>query len=208
MAGHRLATHLGLPLSAGAAVVEASAENFADLVLGNSEKGLVLAYYWSPQAGPCMRLMPRLVDLARAYAGRFLLVLVNTDNQGTLARGQGVNSVPTVKFYLRGAVVHSIHGAESDAVFRAALARYISLEEDRARAGRPGARTPAATPRRPSPSWRAPPWSGPRTWMSAPTWPSCSCSPGRPSAPWRCWPACLARRAATRASPLCWRTCN
>jgi putative thioredoxin len=134
LAGYRLAAHLGLSLNGAPVVAEASAANFADLVLGNSHKGLVLVYYWSPQAGPCMRLMPRLLELARVYAGRFLLVLANTDELAALARGQGVNSVPTVKFYLRGAVTHTIHGAESDAVFRAALAGYVSLDEDTARA--------------------------------------------------------------------------
>lgn len=120
-------------MTQGAHVVEATSDNFDTLVLGNSEKGLVLVHYWTPKAGPCMLLMPRLAALAQAYGGRFLLVLANTDELTRIAHAQGVNSVPTVKFYLDGRVVHTIHGAEPDATFRSALARYISSEDDRAR---------------------------------------------------------------------------
>lgn len=111
-------------------VFEASADNFDALVLDNSRKGLVLVHYWSPKAGPCLLLNPRLAQLATDYGGRFLLVLVNTDVLGRLAREQGISSVPTVKFYLDGQVVHSIHGAESDAHFRAALGRFLAEEAD------------------------------------------------------------------------------
>ena len=115
-------------------VYDATAENFAQLVLGNSERGLVLVHFWSPKAAPCMVLMPRLVRLAGEYGGRFLLVMANTDELGRVAREWGVASVPTVKFFRRGAVVHTIHGAESDAAFRAAIAPHLARPSDRAHA--------------------------------------------------------------------------
>lgn len=114
-------------------VFDATRENFDQLVLGNSMRGLVLAHYWSPKAGPCMVLMPRLVRLAAEYGGRFLLVMANTDELGGLARRQGVTSVPTVKFHLRGEAVHTIHGAEPDSTFHAALSRFLASEQDRER---------------------------------------------------------------------------
>lgn len=117
-------------MNAETGALEASAENFDSLVLGNSRKGLVLVHYWTPKAGPCLILMPRLQQLAAEYGGRFLLVQVNTDDLGRIARGQGVTSVPTVKFYLQGEVVHTIHGAESDASFRAALGQFLAAEAD------------------------------------------------------------------------------
>lgn len=115
-------------------VLDASRDNFDTLVLGNSARGLVLVHYWTAKAGPCMILMPRLVKLAGEYGGRFLLVMANTDELGRVARDQGVTSVPTVKFYLGGEVVHTIHGAEPDATFRDALARFVARPEDRLRA--------------------------------------------------------------------------
>jgi len=114
-------------------VFDASRENFAQLVLGNSARGLVLVHFWSPKAGPCMVLMPRLVRLAAEYGGRFLLVMANTDELGQRPRDLGVTSVPTVKFFLRGEVVHTIHGAEPDSTFHEALGRYLAGEQDRLR---------------------------------------------------------------------------
>jgi putative thioredoxin len=114
-------------------VFDATRDNFDALILGNSQRGLVLAHFWSPKAGPCMLLMPRLVKLAAEYAGRFLLVMVNTEELGQRARGFGVTSVPTVKFFLRGEAVHTIHGAESDATFHAALGRFLASDQDRLR---------------------------------------------------------------------------
>jgi putative thioredoxin len=114
-------------------VFDATPENFDALILGNSMRGLVLAHFWSPKAGPCMVLMPRLVKLAAEYGGRFLLVMVNTEELGQRARSLGVTSVPTVKFFLRGEAVHTIHGAEGDASFHAALGQFLANDQDRLR---------------------------------------------------------------------------
>lgn len=106
-------------------VFDATAENFPRLVLENSRRGLVLVHFWTPKAGPCMILMPRLVKLATEYGGKFLLVMLNTDELGRIASKFGVNSVPTVKFFRHGQVVHTVHGAESEQSFRDHLTRFI-----------------------------------------------------------------------------------
>jgi putative thioredoxin len=77
--------------------------------------------------------MPRLVRLATELNGRFLLVMANTDTLSRQAHALGVTSVPTVKFFLKGQVVHTIHGAESDSTFHAALGRFLANEQDAAR---------------------------------------------------------------------------
>lgn len=114
-------------------VFDASRENFDQLVLGNSQRGLVLVHFWNPKAGPCLVLMPRLVRLATEYGGRFLMVMANTDELGRRARELGVTSVPTVKFFLRGAVVHTLHGAEPDRSFHEALGRFLAGEHESGR---------------------------------------------------------------------------
>lgn len=115
-------------------VFDASAENFNRLVLENSRKGPVLVHFWTPKAGPCFILMPRLVKLAAEYGGKFLLVMLNTDDLPELARRFGVNSVPTVKFFWRGEVAHTIHGADPDSSFREVLDRFIAGDANRAHA--------------------------------------------------------------------------
>lgn len=109
-------------------VFDATAENFRALVLENSGKGPVLVNYWSPRAGPCLMLMPRLVRLATEFGGRFLLVMLNTDELGQLAREQGVNSLPTVKLFRHGKVVDTLHGAESETVLREFISRHLARE--------------------------------------------------------------------------------
>lgn len=113
-------------------VFDASADNFPTLVVENSRRGLVLVYFWTPKAGPCMVLMPRLVKLATQYGGKFLLAMFNTDEMGALARRIGVTSVPTVKFFRDGEVVHTIHGAEPDSTFHQALKQFIADDAERA----------------------------------------------------------------------------
>lgn len=114
-------------------VFDATRENFDQMVLGNSNRGLVLVHFWSPKAGPCLVLMPRLVRLAAEYGGRFLLVMANTEEFGRRVRDLGVTSVPTVKFYLRGEVAHTIHGAEPDSAFHAALSRFLAGDHEQQR---------------------------------------------------------------------------
>lgn len=115
-------------------VFDASAENFNRLVLENSHKGPVLVHFWTPKAGPCFILMPRLVKLAAEYGGKFLLVMLNADELPELARRFSVNSVPTVKFFWRGEVSHTIHGADPDSSFREVLDRFIAGDAHRAHA--------------------------------------------------------------------------
>ncbi|MFO7541345.1 MAG: tetratricopeptide repeat protein [Thiobacillus sp.] len=115
-------------------VFDASAENFNRLVLENSHKGPVLVHFWTPKAGPCFILMPRLIKLAAEYGGKFLLVMLNTDDLPELARRFSVNSVPTVKFFWRGDVAHTIHGADPDSSFREVLDRFIAGDAHRAHA--------------------------------------------------------------------------
>lgn len=109
-------------------VFDATDENFRTLVLENSDKGPVLVNYWSPRAGPCLMLMPRLVRLATEFGGRFLLVMLNTDELGRLAREHGVNSLPTIKLFRHGNVVDTLHGAESEAVLRGFISKHIARE--------------------------------------------------------------------------------
>lgn len=111
-------------------VFDASADNFARLVLENSAKGPVLVNYWSPKAGPCLMLMPRLVRLAGEFGGRFLLVMLNTDELGQLARSHGVVSLPTIKVYRHGKVVDTLHGAEPEESVRQFIRKQLAGSTD------------------------------------------------------------------------------
>ncbi|UCE90475.1 MAG: tetratricopeptide repeat protein [Pseudomonadota bacterium] len=112
-------------------IFDAAATNFEQLVLENSRRGPVVVNFWARGAGPCLRLWPVLEKLVTEYAGRFLLVNVNTDNENRLSREQGVTSVPTLKVYRRGEVVETVHGAESENTLRQLIDRHVPRESDR-----------------------------------------------------------------------------
>jgi putative thioredoxin len=106
-------------------IFDGTAENFQQLVVENSLRGLVLVNFWTPKAGPCFRLWEVLQGLSQEYQGRFLLVNVNTDTQPGLVRETGITSVPTLKLFKKGAVVESIHGAQSERSLRDVIDKYL-----------------------------------------------------------------------------------
>lgn len=112
-------------------IEDATPENYADLVIGNSMRGPVLVNYWSAKAGPCLKLWPVLEKLAQDYGGKFLLVNFNTDKYHDFARQQlGVTSVPLVKIYRQQQVVDMIRGAESEHSIRKVIDKQLPRESD------------------------------------------------------------------------------
>lgn len=88
----------------------------------------------------------RLVCLCGEFAGRFLLVMLNTDELGQLARKHGVTSIPAIKVFRHGRVVDTLHGAESETSLRAFIGRHVQVTSDTLRDVRtdPAARRLAA----------------------------------------------------------------
>lgn len=118
-------------MSSNKFIEDATPENFAELVIGNSMRGPVLVNYWSARAGPCLKLWPVLEKLAHEFAGKFLLVNFNTDKYFDFARQHlGVTSVPVVKMYRQQQVVDVIHGAESEASFRKMIEKQLPRPSD------------------------------------------------------------------------------
>jgi len=90
----------------------------------------VLVNWWSPKAGPCLRLYPLLDKLCSAYEGRFLLVNINTDEEKRLAREQGVNSLPLLTLFKGGEPKESLHGYQPEMELRRFLDRYTPRASD------------------------------------------------------------------------------
>ncbi len=107
-------------------IYDITPEDFNTMVLENSFKGLVLVYFWSQNVGPCMKLLPDLIRLADEFSGRFLLNLLDTDQHKRAARDMGVVSIPTVRFYMRGKVVETIHGAFSAGYIRSIIEKLLA----------------------------------------------------------------------------------
>ncbi|UEO00244.1 tetratricopeptide repeat protein [Acidiferrobacter thiooxydans] len=110
-------------------VIDGTAENFARVVLENSRRGPVAVNFWSPRAGPCLVLMPRLVRIAQEFGGRILLVMLNTDDHGELIARLGVRALPLVQVFRAGEVKGSLQGVSSEADLRALFSRHAPVSD-------------------------------------------------------------------------------
>ena len=119
-------------MSAATAFV-ATTENFMQEVVETSRQVPVLVDFWAPWCGPCKQLMPILDRLATAYAGRFKLAKVNTDEEPTLAQQIGIRSLPTVALFKDGNVVGHFVGVQSEAQIRALLDQHVQAVTEEAK---------------------------------------------------------------------------
>jgi putative thioredoxin len=117
--------------------IVATIENFMPDVVEASAHKPVLVDFWAPWCGPCRSVMPMLEGLADEYAGRFILVKVNTDEQQQIAQHFGIRSIPTLMLVHNREVAEQLVGAQPEATVRALLDKYVAP---------PGPPEPEATP--------------------------------------------------------------
>jgi thioredoxin 2 len=93
----------------GAPVEVASAAAF-DAAASSSALPLVVDF-WAPWCAPCRMVAPELEMMARANAGRWLVVKVNTDEQADLSGRYRIQSIPTLAVVHRGRELARLTGA-------------------------------------------------------------------------------------------------
>lgn len=111
-------------------IVEGTTDNFKAIVIENSAQGPVLVNFWSKKAGPCLRQYPILDKLVHHYAGRVLLVNVDTENEFVFTKEYGITSVPTLKLFRDAQVVETLYGYQSEGDLQKLLDRYVAKDSD------------------------------------------------------------------------------
>lgn len=114
-------------------MIDITLQNFeADLIQASMQQPVLLDI-WAPWCGPCRTLGPMLEKLETAYAGRFVLAKLNSDDQpeiaGQLSQAFGVRSIPFCVMFHQGQPVDGFVGALPEAQIRQFLDKHVPSED-------------------------------------------------------------------------------
>lgn len=92
--------------------------DFEEFVVARSHETPVLVDISTEWCAPCQVLAPLLHKLAAAYDGRFLLGLVDADENMKIAGRHKVRGFPTVIAYSHGKEIGRFHSAQTEGFLR------------------------------------------------------------------------------------------
>jgi len=100
-------------------------EAFETTVVGSELP--VIVDFWAPWCGPCKMVGPILEKIAKEFAGKVIVVKVNTDDHSEWANKFGVQGIPTMLFMSDGKVVHQQVGALPEPMLRTVLDQFLEV---------------------------------------------------------------------------------
>ncbi len=89
--------------------ITATTANFQTEVLESTVP--VLVDFYADWCNPCRMMAPVVAELAREYDTKLKVAKLNVDDNQEIAARYGVMSIPTLAFFVKGALVDQIVGA-------------------------------------------------------------------------------------------------
>ncbi len=87
----------------------------------------VIVDFWAPWCGPCRMVGPILDKIAKEYAGKLIIVKVNTDEYQEWAGKYGVQGIPTMLMLYKGKIVHRQVGALPEQMLKDQINQFLEV---------------------------------------------------------------------------------
>ncbi|MBU6427017.1 thioredoxin [Patescibacteria group bacterium] len=106
-------------------IIDSNQSDFEVVVIKSNTP--VLVDFWAPWCGPCRAMAPVLDELSDELDGKLKVVKVNVDeaqNQG-LGMQYMIQSIPNMKIFKDGKVVHEVVGMRPKEMLKEELAPFL-----------------------------------------------------------------------------------
>jgi putative thioredoxin len=104
-----------------AQVFDVTPQTFQAAVLERSRQAPVVLLFWAAQVLPSADARRNLENVARPYAGKVFVGLVDVAQDPTLAQHLRVQGLPSIRVVKDGQLIHQMDGPQSEATLRSLL---------------------------------------------------------------------------------------